>query len=487
VAQEARHSATLLIEHVVGTLLHIWWRVARIGLIAGAAVALAAEIAGGIITRHFPGGMVHLTALVLGVVAAYAAAVTALVSEIMLGLVQTIRVLEGDVEAGALAAAAIARQEARSATRDVTSLFGLRRHEEAPHTTPRAALAATPGLRAATSAHSMRGPRLNAPTPDVAATEAFAAALPSQLPPLPVRADRLPRIEWADQATSPALSTAPANGSATSVAGASPPRPFDHAVPRLAPLAAGAAVVASAVGELRHRHEDSPVPATPDTAAPPGAASAVTPTAEPNVANNAPPNTAEAISQPAVALETSPITTPVVTTEDAQIKPEGAPLDDHIAAPAASRAELTNNGEDAPLVPPPLMPSRPLGEDTRPAETSAASEPSQEAEPSTNSDLWVAPVSPAMIVPHGMAAQEASQVPDALEGPPTVPRSGFPCPTRPLAPITSPLASPNSDPLTPPTGSGNLWDRLSRALMGISPVQDEPDSGETSESEPHDA
>ncbi|HEX6123388.1 MAG TPA: hypothetical protein VFY89_09515, partial [Ktedonobacterales bacterium] len=60
--------------------------------------------------------------------------------------------------------------------------------------------------------------------------------------------------------------------------------------------------------------------------------------------------------------------------------------------------------------------------------------------------------------------------------------------SRPLAPITGPLA-PTTDPLTSPSGSGNLWERLSQALMGIPPVDPsgEWDGAETPPPGPADA
>jgi hypothetical protein len=504
VPQESQHPAAQLIEHVIGTLLHIWWRVARIGLIAGGSVALTTEIVGGIVARHFPGGLTHVTAIVLGVAAAYASAVTALITEILLGLLHTLRVLEGDAEAGALAAAAIARQEAHTLAHDLESLFGLHRQTDDQ---PSPAASAMPAPRTPVPARPLTAANANAPSDNLAATEAFAASLPPQLPPLPVRADRLPRIEWAEQGASPAPQTPVAEDvdtlPPTAGSGGSMPTSLRNPVgttpsassvapvvrgnifARLAPLAApGAAVIATAVAE-RHperSHEDTParvwlVDELPVDLPPASTSPADTPLLP------ATPPTSEPNQPIAVALEPAdpPLTSVVAATPEPPTRELSAVLPADSPEPPTALAVVptfttpdappesavpAESDEDAPLVPPPAMPSQPLMDEE------AIAAPDSESE---SGAAGVVPASAPTATPSLPLPIES----DILEGPPTIPRPAGTRPTLPLARITSPLASPTSDPLTPPTGSGNLWDRLSKALMGIPPVQGEPDEPDT--------
>ncbi|MBF6592749.1 MAG: hypothetical protein IVW57_19735, partial [Ktedonobacterales bacterium] len=123
-SQETTNTAKRLIEHTFGTLLLVWQRVARIALIAGVSGVLGTEVVAIIMTHHLPGGPTHLAAAALGIALAYAAGATVLVGEIFLGLLGAIRVIEGEVGAGAAAAAALVGHEARAARGELGLLFG---------------------------------------------------------------------------------------------------------------------------------------------------------------------------------------------------------------------------------------------------------------------------------------------------------------------------------------------------------------------------
>ena len=507
--QGTRHPVTLLMEHIIGTMLHIWWRMSRIGLIAGLTVGLMTEIVGGIITHHFPTGMTHLTAAALGLAAAYAAAATTLASEILLGLVHTLRVIEGDADAGVLAAEAIARHETRAVAHDLGSLLGFRR----------ASAAAAPAVRHPLEAFNARPPdsarppvpvrplaTTRGPNAPFAATDAFTASLPPQLPPLPVRADQLPRIAWANEPDSPAALPAAPGGTSSGpspypaagdhASGGRPGSPslLEHATPHLAPLAAiGASIIAGAAEHhmLRGPEEShqpvvqpvaqvTPTPVTPSAVIP--AQSSASEQTVPVSATSV--DSAESMPEsPPLATDAAP-THPRAETPASGIAPTVIPTLTEVhsatAAPAPFGPVNPDEGapidtpedmpEDTPLVPPLAMPTQPRDGGSPSSAVNTSVDPS--GQPTAQSEAEESP---------GVSALPA--LPFSIEdGPPTVPRAGAPArPTRPLAPITSPLASPNSDPLTPPTGSGNLWDRLSRALMGIPPIseghveaQDEP-------------
>ncbi|MBF6592209.1 MAG: hypothetical protein IVW57_16990, partial [Ktedonobacterales bacterium] len=199
-----------------------------------------------------------------------------------------------------------------------------------------------------------------------ATTGAFMASLPPQLPPLPVRADLLPRIEWANE---PLVNAPPS-------------------APTLAELA----------------------PAV-------GAAAQSTPASSP------------------ASEESGPAVVPTLTASMAAIKdwPAG-PMDEASRSAPVSQPEM-----DAPLVP---------------AQFSTTSTPAATSGPEAGAPLADASgaVAPAL-------------APAIEPGPPTIPRPGRM--TRPLAAITHPLA-PSSEPS--PSSGGTLWDRLSQALLGVSPI-----------------
>jgi hypothetical protein len=472
VPQGLSDSAKGLIEHIIGTLLHIWGRVIRVGLFAGASTALGTEIVASIVSRGWPPGQAHLAAAALAVAVAYGTAATMLVSEILLGLLHTLRTIEGDVEAGALATAAIARHEAHTAGVDVWSLFGLR-----PVTGAQAASNAQAGTprNVATPSPVLASPGEGS---DAAMGEreygAFAAELPPQLPPLPVRADRLPRIAWANEATlPPSASTSPTPSAQPSAPMAWEGGPvsltdssntsLEERTSEIAGLAPLASIGAVAIGVAT---TERPTPAT-NEAPVEGDERTTVLSGTPVVSATQPRSEQAARDTHAAALDAQGEIRPVDTEADGDggrsavsDSTDGAPEFPVATLPIESRgvagtpADAANRpgrttrlgdagvyDEDVPLVPPPTMTSQPLVD----AETALTTETPP---------------------PTGLASPEPAPIP------PTLPRPGG-RPTRPLAPLVNPLAGLSSDPLAPPTGSGNLWDRLSQALKGISPAPEE--------------
>jgi hypothetical protein len=161
---------------------------------AAAAVAgvLIGEIGAVIITGLVPPPlMAHLVVLVFAAVLAYSTALTVFFEEILHGLVNTIRMVEGDLAAGARAAAVIAEREAGEAGSGLMRFFGKRPLPQPPaETTARAFVAPT--------VDSMRSIEIQQSEADFDATEAFVTTAPRpRVDARPVRADQLPRIGWA--------------------------------------------------------------------------------------------------------------------------------------------------------------------------------------------------------------------------------------------------------------------------------------------------
>lgn len=117
-----------IVRHALGVVLLAWLRAFRAGVIAGVAGLVATEIVGSILAHQFPPpGMVHLVGIVLGAALAYGVAITVIADELIVGVVDGIRLLLGEVEAGARAAIAIAEHGAEDVLGNVLHLTGLQR------------------------------------------------------------------------------------------------------------------------------------------------------------------------------------------------------------------------------------------------------------------------------------------------------------------------------------------------------------------------
>lgn len=223
--QGAQPLGRKFLEQVTGTLVICWRRMLRAGAIAAVCGIVLTEIFASVSTRRVPPPAVaQLVALALAIGLAYSAAATVLAIEIFAAVLDTICYLEGDASAGARAAAALSGQDFGLLGGGLVGgglVLGrnfLRAHRPAaspaaraparPEGPQRMATASAGNGRAAASGVSARLESLRSADTQPAeqlpdTTTAPARSLPPQLPPLPVRADQLPRIEWANQPDPP--------------------------------------------------------------------------------------------------------------------------------------------------------------------------------------------------------------------------------------------------------------------------------------------
>jgi F0F1-type ATP synthase assembly protein I len=212
-----------ILHHVASVLLLCWRRVLRVSAIAGGIGVLLVEIVAIVATHRVPDGAAQLAALVLGAALAYAAAITVIAEEVLVGLVDVARLLLGEGEVGARAASGAAGREVSAMGAGVLRLFGL---------TSATAVLARVGARATSRMAPPPAARMGEREADddgasaVATDETLADLSPfgdanTVLPPVgpPVRADRLPRIGWTDEHEAVRLDRG---------AHVSPPRPADR-------------------------------------------------------------------------------------------------------------------------------------------------------------------------------------------------------------------------------------------------------------------
>ncbi|GEM_PF-2107532 len=215
------HRIGAIVRHVLGVLLLCWRRMIRTALITWCIAFLLVEIAGAITARQFPAPILtHVVALIFALATAYGAMVTVLLDELVIGAVDTIKFIEGDVEAGARAATMIAEHEVGLlpllgwlglAPKRSTLAQMAPRRQKAPAqpaqpaqaaqpiqpAQPAQATPATSDTLAETPTHTA-SEQLAQTQADVAATDAFSETAPRpRVNARPVRADQLPRITWA--------------------------------------------------------------------------------------------------------------------------------------------------------------------------------------------------------------------------------------------------------------------------------------------------
>jgi hypothetical protein len=215
-----RHAGNIM-KHVVGVLLLAWRRVLRAFAIAGLGGVVLGEVAGVLLTHHFPPFLLtHVAAVALGAAMGYGAALTVFVDELLKGALDAVKIVEGEVAAGARAAFVLAEREAGEAKGGLLRLLGHRppaetgaptaqtRLEEAlgamrrPTRPPARTLGQFPrqggSLPGMAQAEAQRPASLDETRADVAATDAFNSTAPRpRVNARPVRADQLPRIGWA--------------------------------------------------------------------------------------------------------------------------------------------------------------------------------------------------------------------------------------------------------------------------------------------------
>src|SRR5262245_61406164 len=114
-----------LLKHALGVLLLAWRRILLASSAAGVAGVLIGETIAVAATKEIPPPlMAHVVIGLFAVALAYGTAFTVFLEEIIHGLIATIRLLEGEVAAGARAAAIIAEREAGEVGTGLMRLFG---------------------------------------------------------------------------------------------------------------------------------------------------------------------------------------------------------------------------------------------------------------------------------------------------------------------------------------------------------------------------
>ncbi|HUY77519.1 MAG TPA: hypothetical protein VMV29_12170 [Ktedonobacterales bacterium] len=114
------------LKHAVGILLLCWRRMLRAGLVAALVAIVLGEVVAMTMTHSLnPGGPAQFAVAALAIALAYGAALTVLVEEFIWGVVETLRLLEGDVAAGARASSVLAEREIGQVHIGLKHLFGL--------------------------------------------------------------------------------------------------------------------------------------------------------------------------------------------------------------------------------------------------------------------------------------------------------------------------------------------------------------------------
>jgi len=503
------------LKHVVGILILCWRRMLRAGLIAFAIGVVLALLVAVISTgQAFPGVLALVAALLFGAALAYGVAMTVFIEEFFLGVVDLIRLLEGDAEAVAHITSTMAEREIGDVGHGLRRLFGLPAPTRptplaptlpalprSPAAPPRssapsaepivrdAAIAGAAGLAgAALTVHAAEPAPTPAPAPiEPPAPAPTAEPLDVQAHPIgqPVRADQLPRIGWTLEQEAV--------------------RPHHSPLPdTLIELAGSAALMGAS--HLFGRHEAAPsaepaasepldvaVVPPPTLAAPPSAPLEDERLAEPAALTLPDEEQEPAQHVDATMLAPAAPTTPLATTEQqprfdpAMLAPAPATTPLTPDAPPLDPAMLTPAAPTTPLAPEPEPPAPQPAElrlDPAMATPAPATTPLlREEEPQPH----LPPLDPAMLAPapattpfapepapeHAPApvAAEPSPVeqpePTPIEPPPA--RSVFARVTRPVAELGAALdafnrVSGNTTPRASAPESG-LWERLSQALI----------------------
>ena len=246
-----------LLKHIIGVLLLCWRRMLRAGLIAfaiGVVVTVLIVVLG--TGQAIPSAPSLVVALLMGLGLAYGVALTVLIEEMVLGAIDLIRMIEGDISAGAHIAEVIAEREVGQVGQGLRRLIGLPVSKRAPARPGAALPSLTPvrpqgqpvryparqsapsragaGAAVAAGAAVVGAAAIAATAPRAATVEKTNA--PGALDPTsePVPAGRLPRIPWTyddaihsqaatSQAAAPAIDAALAPFAPARVAGSFAP------------------------------------------------------------------------------------------------------------------------------------------------------------------------------------------------------------------------------------------------------------------------
>lgn len=175
-----------LARHAAGVLLLCWRRMLEAMFFAGGFATILGLIVATFESGHsLPGWPGVIAAGFFGVAIAYAAAVTVLIDELLRGMIDVVKVIEGDAEAGARSLIAGAEHQRSVFLR----MFDTPRRPDPVPVQPAR-------LGAAASWPIARDPDVET-RQDIADTDDFSNTAPRpRVNAHPVRADQLPRIEW---------------------------------------------------------------------------------------------------------------------------------------------------------------------------------------------------------------------------------------------------------------------------------------------------
>jgi hypothetical protein len=193
---EILQKAGLVLKHMLGVALIAWRRMVRAGLISWGIGFILVEIVGALTAHPFSGSGLAITsvvAVIFACVVAYSVMLTVLIDEIIIGAITTVKVVEGDVRAGARALAVATERKAGEAGSGIMRWLG---HPSADR-----------GEQVASYSQARE-------TQDaIDATDEFSSTMPRpRVHARPVSADQLPRITWAMEQVEPVEhAEAPAN------------------------------------------------------------------------------------------------------------------------------------------------------------------------------------------------------------------------------------------------------------------------------------
>ncbi|HEX8996024.1 MAG TPA: hypothetical protein VF812_08330 [Ktedonobacterales bacterium] len=458
-------------RHIIGVLLLCWRRMLRAGLIAFAfGVTLALLVAVIATGQAFPGALALAVAVIFGGVLAYCVALTVLIEEFLLGVVDLIRLLEGDAKAVAHLTATVAEREVGDVGQGLRRLIGLpissaRPRDAAPPTLPTlprypttsarpapdasaptseyrsrraletaaiaaealgavgaSALAAQRASRASDRAPSATAATTTATPSAPASTTGGSSGTQETQPPVggPVPADRLPRIGWTyeHEAIRPARVTAasvdaapPASAEPSAASGVSGE---GDTAETLAELAGAGALAAGGIS-ARHATDG----ATDD--------------------------------QPQPAVEEPTLDATAVVAPASSSTPEMEPLD--VAVVSA-----TGVGALGPAAPTLRMDDGQL-DDERLAEPAMLAAPDEEA---VAEAISVAPAAPVTPEPELAEPEPAWDAHEPVDVAPVV------------APVVAPISAPRSAPVTSPLAEAEPLDlAFARAAPVTSPLPHE--------------
>lgn len=500
------------LKHVIGVLLLCWRRMLRAGVVAFAiGVTLALLVAVIATGQAFPGMMAVVAALLFGAALGYGIALTVLVEEFALGIVDLIHLAEGDAKKVAHITETLAEREVGEMGKGLRRMIGLpvsaRRVSKpaapaptlptlptlprypaasaAPASSVRATAAASVASAAIQAAATAGAAALAARAAATAATpQAAASAAPAETgaPTAPtgepVPADRLPRITWTyeHEAIKPAQVAVATSAAASASAAAERPDTLAELAPASADVVAAAEEPAVAPAP-----EAAPV-APPATSATP--VDTYSPSAPAPTIDDAPPLEDEPLAAP-TALDfpeddypeesvlphafsvdeapTAPASAFAIPEEEAPALAEGAPLDPAMLTPAPATTPLP---QDEPQDEPTLA---------MPAPASGVAEAAT-AEP-TPASLEM-PEALAHTEPPDAASAETEASPELAPTDDMPARSTFSRITRPVEDLDAALDTIGRTGVVsgprPSAPESGLWERLSQALIDRSGAPSSP-------------